>query len=257
MLYGCCTNIEHYKLVANCGYNRIILPAIYVYSATTQAFSDTQKALQQGTVKCNALNDFCTPQLKLSGPGFNLKEVTTYTLALVKRAAAIGVKYIGIGAPKSKNIPPGFDVERAADQFESSIAAMCEICHPFGIDVLLEAVCDLECNFITTTDEALQIVEKLGEDNLHLTYDVYHAYMMNENASPLRRAMKHVKLVHVAQNIGGKRHYLRPEIIKEYKIYFDALKDYGFEGEVSVEAFYDNIEEQLVSTLSILKTLCE
>jgi hypothetical protein len=30
----------------------------------------------------------------------------------------------------------------------------------------------------------------------------------------------------------------------------------GYDGEISVEAFYDNIEEQLAETLAIMRQLC-
>lgn len=221
-----------------------------------QAFERMRVKLSRGPIKCQALNSFCAPQLILCGPSFDDQKVASYIQVLADRAARIGVKYIGIGAPKSRSIPSDFSKKTAMEQFGRSLRIICQACAPYDITVLLEAVCSLECNFITTTDEAAAVIENLKLDNLQLVYDTYHAFMMGEDDAPLHRAMKHIKLVHVAQNIDGKRHYLRRENLAEYQVYFNALLEGGYDGEVSVEAFYDSIEEQLDETLDIMKILC-
>jgi sugar phosphate isomerase/epimerase len=256
MEYGCCTTIDNYELLVKNGYDRIILPAAELMDMEAATFERLRGTLSDGPVKCLALNSFCTPELVLCGDGYNGGAVETYTRALADRAARIGVRYIGVGAPKSRSIPPKFPRSTAVSQLEQSLGVMCRACAEYGIEVLLEAVCDLECNFITTTDEASGLVGELGRPNLGLVFDTYHAFMMGEDDGPLRRAMKHVRLVHTAQNIGGRRHYLRQANMEEYRIYFQALLEGGYDGEVSVEAFFDEPASQLGDTLVIMKTLC-
>lgn len=256
MEFGCCTTIENYGLLVKNGYDRIILPAADIAAMDALTFERTRKTLEQGPVTCQALNSFCTPRLRLCGPEYSEQTVTAYSRLLADRAARLGVRQIGVGAPQSRSIPDDFSRQAAMEQFKRSLTAMCRVCRAYDIDILLEAVCSLECNFVTTTDEAQSIVSELGLDNLKLVYDTYHASMMGEDDIPLRRAMQHVRLVHVAQEIGGGRHYLRRENIRDYKVYFDALLESGYDGEISVEAFYDDIGEQLAETLGLMRELC-
>lgn len=256
MLFGCCTSIDNIALLERHGYDRIILSAVDVMSMSPEALDRARILLTEGPVKCRALNSFCPPTLKLCGEGYDPEAVRQYGSALVEKARTLGVTQVGIGAPKSRSIPEDFDKALALAQFKNSLTLLCDLFATADITVLLEAVCSLECNFITTTGEALAVITALGRPNLALVFDTYHAFMMDEDALPLRRAMDHVVLVHTAQNIDGRRHYLRRDKLAEYKVYFDALMAAGYKGEVSVEAFFDDIDEQLQETLSITKILC-
>jgi sugar phosphate isomerase/epimerase len=255
MKFGCCTSIENYDLVEACGFDRIILPGLAIFAMDEPAFADTSRKIAGGALECRGLNSFCSPQLVLCGTAYDEKAVLTYIQALAARAAKLGVTQIGIGSPMSRTISPEFSREKAMLQFMRSLTLMCNVCGPYGIDILLEAVCDLECNIVTTTNEARTIVEMLQIENLQLVFDTYHAYMMKEDNLPLRRAMPYVKLVHVAQNIENQRHYLRAANIDEYRVFTDVLLDAGYDGEISVEAFSDITGDQLDQTLVILRSL--
>lgn len=256
MIYGCCTSFDNYNLLIKHGYDRIILPATELMAMDEAAVIGVRKTLAEGPVKCSSLNSFCTPALILCGNGFDPAAIKSYCTRLASRAHLIGAEYIGVGAPKSRSVPEGFIRELAMAQFKQSLSILCAACAPYKITILLEAVCSLECNFITTTEEALAVVKALNTDNLALVFDTYHAFMMGEDARPLRQAITDIKLIHVAQNIDNKRHYLRRENLAEYQVFFDALRDAGFSGEVSVEAFYDDMDAQLDETLDIMKLLC-
>ena len=256
MLFGCCTSFENHGLLARYGYDRIILSAVELMQMDEETFNRATMTLQSGPVQCRALNSFCPPSLRLCGEYYDAGAVEAYCAALAARASLLGIEYIGVGAPKSRSIHDGFSRALALIQLTRSLNILCDACAPYNITVLLEAVCSLECNFITGTDEAFEIVRSLPRGNIALVYDTYHAFMMGEDDRPLRRALDSVKLVHMAQNIGNQRHYLRPEKLAEYKVYLDALLDGDYDGEVSVEALYDDLEARLGETLDIMKILC-
>ena len=255
MKFSCCTTIDNYDLVAANGYDRIILPAMGLLAMDAQAFAATQRKLKAGPLECVALNSFCTPQLVFCGHNYDEQTVADYIRPLAARASELGIRQMGVGAPQSRNIPPEFPKQTALAQFGRTLSIICDACRPYGIDILLEAICGQECNFITTTAEACEIIEMLQISNLKLVYDIYHAFMMNEDDQPLRRAMKYVQLVHIAQEINGQRHYLRAENLEEYQVFTRALLEEGYDGEVSVEAFIDNMEVHLASTLAIMRSL--
>ena len=256
MKFGCCTSADNYDLLVENGYDRIILSGVELSAMGEQDFKRLRSTLENGAVECRALNSFCSPELVLCGNGYSYKTVEAYTKALAGRAAELGVRYIGVGSPNSRSIPTGYPHDAAVSQFELSIAGMCRICEEYDIDVLVEPVCTLECNFINTTDEAVALVKGLALGNLNIVFDTFHAFMMGEDDMPLRRAMEYVKLVHVAQHIDGRRHYLRSEGVDEYRAYLQTLAECGYDGEVSVEAFVGEPEAELAGSLSIMTSLC-
>lgn len=256
MIYSCCASLGMLDAVECAGYERIILPGTEVAAWSDGELTAVVERLRRSPLTCRALNSFCTPELILCGPNYDPEKVKAYIDRLAPRAAALGAEYIGVGSPKSRSIPDGFDKELAMEQWCETLTILCDACAPHGITVLLEAVCALEGNWMTTTTSALEVVRRMGREDLQIVFDTYHAFMMGEDAAPLKEAMPHVRLVHVAQDIIGQRHYLRWENFGEYKVYFDALLEAGFNGEVAVEAFYDDPAEQLPVTLNIMKALC-
>lgn len=255
MKYSCCTALENLPLLEAAGYDRIILPCTQVAGWSEAEFEKALAAISGSSLECRGLNSFCTPELRLCGPGYDAEKVEAYIRHLAPRAKALGVEFIGVGSPKSRSIPEDYDRERAMEQWIGTLEILCGVCREYGITVLLEAVCALEGNFMTTTNDALEVLNRAGISNLEIVFDTYHAFMMDEDEKPLVRAMDHVKLIHMAQDFSGRRHYLRRENMAEYRVYTDALRNAGFDGEVAVEAFYDDIREQLPETLAIMKEL--
>ena len=256
MIYSCCATMENYDKIKLAGYDRIILSAVEIISMDEITFLDTQNKIVNDSLKCLALNDFCSSDLKLCGPGFNIDTVRSYSRRLAKRSALLGIKNIGIGAPKSRFIPDDYSQDQALMELKESLKVICEEAAVYHLEILLEAVCSVECNFITTTNEAFDLVKSLHLENIHLVFDTYHAYKMKEDEVPLLRAIQEIKLVHVAQDIEQTRRYPQAGFQKDHQIYFDTLLKNGYEGEISVEATPLNKNGELKKSLHILKNLC-
>ena len=255
MFFGCCASIDNYSLIATGGFQSIILPATEVVAMKSEKLRYVKERLERGPLKCETLNSFCTTSLKLCGNGYDQEALDAYCISLAKKASYLGIRYIGVGAPGSRSLEDGFSRTAGRQQLKNSFKIMSGVFKKYGIDVLLEPVCSLECNFITTTYEALALINELRLDNLFLVYDIYHAQAMQENAVPLYRARGKIKVVHIAENINNKRRYLKPDYIEKHRPYAQALIEIKYDGEVAVEAF-DEIEDvYLIDSLKILKEL--
>lgn len=257
MKFSCCTGLENLDHVKSAGYDRIILPGVELVEWTEEKLEYAVKRLKSSGLECRALNSFCSAGLRLCGPGVSFDKVSEYIAFLASRAQKLGVRYIGVGAPKSRAIPDGYNQKLAMEQWLRTIRILCAGCTPYGITILLEAVCSMEGNWMTTTQEALEVLEQAGAPNLQIVFDAYHACKMGEDPRLLYIAAKHIPLVHMAQDIMGQRHYLRWENFEEYKQYIHPLLCAGFDGEISVEAFYGGMQTHLHETLQIMKALCE
>lgn len=256
MLFGCCTTIEHYDEVAAAGYGAITLAAKDVAAMDAAAFDRARDIISGGPLRALSLNSFSGSDVRLNGPDYSPEALKRYAVPLLERAGALGIRYVGIGAPASRNLETGADAAEATARFEEAMALLCRLAAPLGIDILMEAVCDIECNFITTTTEALALVKRLALPNLHLVYDIYHARMMREPLDNIDSAASEIRVVHIAQDVArGQRHYLDEAHIEEYRPYLARLRDAGYMGEVSLEAFHGEVAEELPKSLAILKKL--
>ena len=164
---------------------------------------------------------------------------------------------VGVGAPKSRILPEGYDRAVAWRQAIEFFQATAEIAQAHGIMVLVEPVCSLECNFMTHTQEGVQMVQQVARDNVRMVYDIYHAYAEGEDTAPITQAGPYIRHVHICDKVGAQRHYLREENLDLYRTYLDAVKKTGYDEVVSIEAFVGDVSKEAKNSLSILRAAAE
>lgn len=255
MKFGCCINSAQYDLVVSAGYDSITFPGVELAGVNNEKFEQIAAKVAAGPLAVHSVNSFCPASLRLTGSDLSLTVLETYVRRLFPRAARLGVKYIGIGGPVSRSTRPGESTQSALKDLERSLDLLCCAGEEYGLSILLESVCTLECNVVTRTYEAADMVCRLKRPNLGLVYDIYHAHMMNENPNYILQIGDLIKVVHIAQNMDNKRGYLREENIPEYLPYIRALAQVGYEGECNMESFVGELTEELPRSKRILDQL--
>ena len=243
MTTSCCTSFCQCRTAAQAGFDRVVLSASELAGAGPEQLQALEDNLGQWNLSCRSLNDFCRLPLKLCGPEYRLEPVEDYLKLLLPRAARLGVRQIGVGAPQSRMLPAGFPRERAAEQLRQWLERAAELAGPRGIRILLEPVCKQMTNFLNHTTQVLRLVEAGGE--LGMVYDIYHAWMMREPPAALAAAIGRVEMVHIAHAEHGRR-LLTWSSAQRYRPYADALLAGGYRGEVALECRMDGVTaEQL------------
>lgn len=256
MKIGCCIGLPYYDALVRNGYESIALAAKDVAAWDEQTFEAAKAKLEAGPLARISLNSFCTPELRLNGAGYSPKKLEAYMQALTARAEKLGYRYIGIGAPQSRNVPEGGDRQRALDEMREAFEILCDAAAPHGIDVLMESVCGVECNLITTTREAAAFISRVGRPNLHLVYDIYHEFMEGQSVEVIREVADEIRVVHVAQDVNhGQRAYLDETHLAEYRPYWETLLRVGYQGEWNIESFVGDVEQGLASSMSVMNQL--
>ena len=251
--FGCCLPAASYDLLVKAGYDAISLAAAEIAELSEQEMNDLCAKIQSGPLICQDTNAFCKPHIKLAGPDYSPEALRAYAQPLMERAQRLGIKSIGIGSPNSRRLPDGFDKDVALAQFREALLLLSHIAKPHGIRILAEAVSTAEGNFITTTQEALEVLAGLPKGEIGLVYDIYHAAMMEESIEWFVKASSYIEVVHISQDIDGKRSYLQEKNADTYAIYAKALTAIGYTGVVSIEAMYGNPEEELAPSLALLQ----
>ena len=255
MKVGCCISIAHYSEVAAAGYETITLPGVELAEMDGDAYRQARDTLRRGPLALHSINSFCPPSLRLTGADFSARQLEDYARRLFGRASELGAAYIGIGGPVSRSTRPGEDPVRALEELKNTLSLLCRLGREYGLSILLEAVCSLECNLVTYTHEAAGMVRELEEPNLGLVYDIYHAHMMHEDPAYVLEAADLIRVVHIAQDQGGKRIYLRESFMDEYLPYIRALHSAGYAGEVNMESFVGDVSQELPRSKAILDQL--
>lgn len=254
MVIGCCTTIERYDTLHEMGYQAIALAGKDVAGMDDETFLRTAAKIKAGPLAMTSLNAFCPPALRLNGPDVDYQAVRAYAEKLCARGQAMGVKYLGIGSPASRNTAEGYPREKALAEFGHSLIEICRAAEKYRMEVLLEALADVECNCVNHTMEALDLLRGLNLPNLHLLYDIYHARLMKEPVNWIQTAASEIRCVHIA-GIGGEGHaYLNPRSMEELLPYIKMLEKCGYRGELLLEAFCGDPGSGLAQSLDLMRS---
>ena len=132
-------------------------------------------------------------------------------------------------------VPKGADPDLLEDVLVDNLKYAAVRCADAGIRLLIEPINlrDIPGFYLSTTDHAERILERVGSDNLYIQYDFYHMQIMQGDLMPTFMRLKH-KIAHVqiADN-PGRNEPGTGEI--NYAFILAALDRAGYEGWVGCE----------------------
>ncbi|MDP6085117.1 MAG: TIM barrel protein, partial [Nitrospinota bacterium] len=105
----------------------------------------------------------------------------------------------------------------------------------FGLRLLIEPINQhgVPGYFLSRTEEALEVIDRVGADNLLLLYDIYHAQIAEGNlAQTLREHIDRIGHIHIA-GVPGRHEPDFGEI--KYPYLFELLDELGYDGWVGAE----------------------
>jgi sugar phosphate isomerase/epimerase len=152
-----------------------------------------------------------------------------------------------LGAPHITTEPggpiaPGQTRGEAIDLFVEVLKPLAEHAEKEGVLLLIEPEPGL---LLETTDEYLEVFERVGSPAIGLNFDVGHAYCMSEDLPvQIRKMAPHTKHYHV-EDIAATRvhHHMVPGTgVIDFAEVFEAIKGTGYDGWVTVE-LYTSIDD--------------
>ena len=158
-----------------------------------------------------------------------------------------GVIYSALGKYK---LPPS---QKAIDNAVGALTRLAKRAKTNGITLGLEPVNRYESNLINTADQALEIIKRIGLDNVVVHLDVYHMNIEEQDlAGPIKKCGKQLGYVHVGASHRGP---LGTGNI-DFDSFFGALAQIGFTGTITFESFSSAVvHPDLSSTLGIWRNL--
>ena len=99
--------------------------------------------------------------------------------------------------------------------------------------------------------EAARLIDAVQQPNVGITADIFHMLRGEESAESIRRAGEYIQHVHVAEL--AKR--TAPGVDgDDFTPYFQALKDIGYAGPISMECRWDDLNKQFPVALETVRT---
>jgi sugar phosphate isomerase/epimerase len=167
-----------------------------------------------------------------------------------------------LGAPHITTEPGGPIAEgqtrqQAIDLFVETLKPLAEHAHKEGVLLLIEPEPGL---LLETTDQYLEVAERVNAPSIGLNFDVGHAFCVSEDIPAAIKNLKgQIRHFHV-EDISAERvhHHLVPGTgAIDFSAVVDAIKGIGYEGWVTVELypFVESPDAAAREALRVLKPL--
>ena len=241
---GIVQDIENDSLLQRYGYAYLVESVgklISPRTVTDEQFQANILKIKNLRVRMYAFNIFIPGELKIVGPEVNESAVLTYVDKVFQRCKAAGVSRIIWGSGGSRRVPDGFDHAKAKEQFISIAKKIAAKASQYNITLALENLNSTETNFITTVEEALDIVKKVDHKNLRLCVDIYHMRKEGESPSSILNTKGYVIYCEVAEKEGRTPPGVQGD---DFRPYFTALKQVGYHDKIMIECRWENVAAQ-------------
>lgn len=248
---GVCTSVANAELAqaAGCAYLEEGVRRLLVPGRPEEEFRQRKEEADACGLPVKACNSFLPGSLKSTGLEADHEGVLRFAETAFRRAAEVGVETIVFGSSGSRGIPKGFDREHAREQFLHLLERMGPLAESCGITVAIEPLQRSECNFINTVIEGAGIVRTVNHPHIRLLADIYHMMREDEGPEAIRAAGDLLVHLHIAE----KAERTPPGTAgDDFTPYFQALRDVGYDGLLSIECRWDDMAEQLPRAVRIL-----
>ncbi len=249
---GVCTSVSNADMLASYGYTYIeeSVGGFLMPDKSEAEFNQKLQQAQNAAIPVKACNSFIPGSLKSVGPDAVHSEILEFMETAFRRAQKAGVEYIVFGSGGSRGIPEGFSREEARRQFIDLCSRMAPIAAKYDVVVVLEPLNKKECNFINSVLEGGEIVEEVNHPNFRLLADIYHMLMDGEGPESIEKYGHLILHTHIAEKEGRAAPGTHNE---DFTAYFKAMKNVDYEGKMSIECRWEDLEKQAPIAIAAMK----
>jgi sugar phosphate isomerase/epimerase len=166
--------------------------------ADDAAFAEALAQLRRAALPCPVVNGFVPADLKITGPAADLSALRQYATTACRRAEQAGVRIIVFGSGGARQVPDGFDRDRARGQLLEFGRMLAPVAERHGVTVVVEPLNRAECNILTTVTEAAALVRDLAHPAVRLLVDAYHFLKDGDSLADLAACADLLRHVHIA-----------------------------------------------------------
>lgn len=214
-------------------------------------FAERRKQLKECGLPIHGANGFLPGRLKSTGPKADHAAIAAYATDIFRRGEEIGMQTVTFGSSGSRSLPEGYSKADADLQFVALLSRLAPIAARHNIRVCVEPLQKSETNYIQYVHEAIRLVEAVQQPNVGITADIFHMLRGGEKPESIRKAGKHIQHVHLAELAGRTAPGVDGD---DFTPYLQALKEIGYDGPISMECRWDDLDKQFPVALETVRT---
>jgi sugar phosphate isomerase/epimerase len=251
MIYGVCTDPEDTAALAEAGFEFVELHVQRHLRPEKgeAAFLPQLERIQAAALPCAAANCFIPAHLKITGPQVDSDALARYVEVACERARRADIESIVFGSGGARTVPDGFDHRRAWEQLVGFGRMLGPAAQRHGVTIAVEPLNKRETNILNSVNEGARYVHEVNHPSVRLLVDGYHWALERESTADIVAAGSLLCHVHIATY----RTRLAPGAEPcDFGPFFQALKDGGYDGRISIEGKWDNFADQAAGALAEL-----
>lgn len=176
-----------------------------------------------------------TDGIHLTSPDAAVRRRTTeYLGQLARLCADLGGRVLVLGSPQQRNIPAGVTHEQAMDHATEVLLGTVTALEACDVQLALEPLGPQETNFMVTTAETLELIERIAAPRIRLHLD---CKAMSSETESIPEILRHYSpwMAHFHANDPNRQGPGFGQL--DFVPIFRALREIDYRGWVSVEVF--------------------
>jgi sugar phosphate isomerase/epimerase len=228
---GWCGPLKSAVQMADAGLDYIEAQLVPLGLESDASFSAAKAAVRNLPLPAPVMSYLFPHDLRLVGPQVHEDRARAYIDRVIELMDIAGAKHVVYGSGWTRNVPEGFDPQRAEDQFLHALDWCAKALDGIGATLVIEPLNRKESNQCNHVGDGVRLAQLTGLANVKCLADFYH---MDEEAEPLATLGKfgaelaHVHLADTGRMNPGTGSY-------EYAGFFAQLKRAGYRGRMSGE----------------------
>jgi sugar phosphate isomerase/epimerase len=236
MRYAICSNdpaVIADSREAGFDYVEVSVPNLVRPFDPEDAFEETLASYRGAGLSIESANLFLPRELRCTGPdAVPMDRLVGYAGTVFRRLAAAGVPIVVFGSGGARKLPEGWPKEKADGQFVALLSRIGPIAERYGLEIAVEPLARVECNYINTVDEGGALARASGSPAVGVLADCYHWARNGEGADTILAAKDRLIHAHLATLPNRKAPGMEPY---DFVPFFRALVAAGYDGRVTVE----------------------
>jgi sugar phosphate isomerase/epimerase len=254
MQLGVCADPQHGPALADAGFAFLELH-VQNHLKTLEdekTFQSELARILDAPIPAAVANCFVPGNLKITGPDVDMAKLEAYVEIALSRAERAGIETIVFGSGGARRIPEGYDRGQAWKQLVDFGKMVGPVAAAHDVTIVVEPLCERECNVLTTVGESGRYVMEVDHPSFLLLVDAYHWSRDHDSFDDIVRYGPLLRHVHIATTDSRLPPGFEPCDFGEF---FRALKLAGYDGRVSIEARWEDIEAEATEAYGHLERI--
>jgi len=252
MKFGVCGDVARARVAAKAGYDYwecSVMNALRPLEADA-VFKAELEQLKSVEIPCEVANCFIPSDLKITGPDMDDAKLLAYVQTTCSRAQQAGIEVIVFGSGGARQIPEGFDRDKAHEQIVSFCRMVGPVAEDHNVTIAIEPLNQAECNVLTSVAECAELAQEVNHPAIQLLVDFYHLLKADDSIDSIVTYGAFLRHVHIAT----KEQRMQPGGEPcDFTAFFGALKAVGYDDRMSIEGQID--EDALPASLELIRGL--